>query len=97
MEALEALPDTGSRSPLATTEAIERALLLEQLLAGLTPQKREAFILVELEEMTVLEASQALGVNANTVCSRVRSARQELEKALARFEAQDDWKKRCAT
>ncbi len=84
-DTLEALPDVDSKSPLATLEAIEGARLLESLLAGLAPDKREAFILVELEQMTVLEAGEALGVNANTMSSRVRAARREFEQALARI------------
>jgi RNA polymerase sigma-70 factor, ECF subfamily len=96
-DSLEALPDVASKSPLATLEAIERARLLESLLAALAPKKREAFILVELEQMTVLEASQALGLNSNTVSSRVRAARQDLEQALARLEAYNDWRQRCPT
>jgi RNA polymerase sigma-70 factor (ECF subfamily) len=94
-EALEALPDLASSSPLATAETIERARLLERLLAAIAPQKREAFILVELEEMSISEASEVLEVNANTVASRVRAARQELEEALARLEAHEDWRRRC--
>jgi RNA polymerase sigma-70 factor (ECF subfamily) len=87
-DTLEALPDVGTPSPLANVEAIEDARLLEGLLASLAPDKREVFILVDLEQMTVLEASQALGVNPNTMYSRVRAARRELKQALARIEAQ---------
>ena len=94
---LEALPDLASPSPLATLEAVEAARLLERLLADLGAPKREAFILVELEEMTVLEASQALDTNTNTLAARVRAARQELKEAIARLEAHRDWKRRCAT
>lgn len=79
---LDALPDVESKSPLATLEMIEGARLLEKLLASLDPDKREAFILVKLEQMTILEAGQALGVNTNTIYSRVRTARRELEQAL---------------
>jgi RNA polymerase sigma-70 factor (ECF subfamily) len=89
------LPDLTSKSPLATLEAIEGARRLERLLAGLAPKKREAFILVDLEEMTLLEAGQALGVNANTISARVRAARHELKEALARLEAHSDWRQRC--
>jgi RNA polymerase sigma-70 factor, ECF subfamily len=83
-EVLDALPDVDSKSPLATLEAIEGARLLERLLATLAPDKREAFILLKLEQMTILEAAQALGVNVNTIYSRVRAALRELEQALAR-------------
>jgi RNA polymerase sigma-70 factor (ECF subfamily) len=87
-DTLEALPDVDTRSPLASVEAIEDARILEGLLADLAPDKREAFILVELEQMTALEAGLALGVNPNTMSSRVRAARRELKQALARLEAQ---------
>jgi RNA polymerase sigma-70 factor, ECF subfamily len=83
-DVLDALP-VESSSPLATLETVERARLLERLLAGLAPERREAFILVKLEEMTILEAGEALGVNANTIYSRVRTACRELEEALARL------------
>ena len=84
-DVLDALPDLESKSPLATLEAIEGARLLERLLAALAPEKREAFILVKLEQMTILEAGQALGVNVNTIYSRVRTALRELEQALTRL------------
>jgi RNA polymerase sigma-70 factor (ECF subfamily) len=84
-EVLEALPDVGSSSPLAALETMEKARLLERLLVGLVPERREAFILVKLEEMTILEAGEALGVNANTIYSRVRTACRELDEALARL------------
>jgi RNA polymerase sigma-70 factor, ECF subfamily len=91
-DTLEALPDVDAQSPLASLEATEEARLLERLLADLAPDKREAFILVELEQMTVLEAGQALGVNANTMSSRVRAARRELEQALARLKLHSEWR-----
>jgi RNA polymerase sigma-70 factor (ECF subfamily) len=96
-ETLEALPDVDEKSPAATLEATEGARLLERLLATLAPEKREAFILVELEQMTAQEAGQALGVNANTISSRLRAARSELEQALARLDAHSEWRQRCAT
>jgi RNA polymerase sigma-70 factor (ECF subfamily) len=96
-ETLEALPEVEEKSPAATLEATEGARLLERVLATLTPEKREAFILVELEQMTAQEAGQALGVNANTISSRLRAARSELEQALARLDAHSEWRQRCAT
>jgi RNA polymerase sigma-70 factor (ECF subfamily) len=95
-DTLEGLPDAATTSPLAALEAREAARVLESLLAGLPAKKRDAFVLVQLEQMSVLEAAQALGVNSNTVSSRVRAARQELEQALARLEVQRDRAPRCA-
>lgn len=95
-DTLEGLPDAATTSPLAALEAREVASVLESLLAGLPAKKRDAFVLVQLEQMSVLEAARALGVNCNTVSSRVRAARQELEQALARLEARRERAPRCA-
>jgi RNA polymerase sigma-70 factor (ECF subfamily) len=42
------------------------------------------FVLSELEEMTAPEISAALGVNLNTVYSRLRAARRDFDAALVR-------------
>lgn len=90
VDVLAALPDVESSSPLAMLETLEGAHLLEKLLARLTADKREAFILVKLEQMTIVEAAQALGVNVNTITSRVRTACRELEQALARLHLDEE-------
>jgi RNA polymerase sigma-70 factor, ECF subfamily len=90
VDVLEALPDVASSSPLATLETIEGARLLERLLAGLEPNRREAFILVKLEQMTIAEAGEALGLSPNTVYSRLRTACRELHQALARLYLHQD-------
>ena len=66
----------GSSSPLegAMKRQVSDAVLafLEQL----EEPRRSAFILSELEQMTGAEVSAALGVNANTIFSRVATARK---------------------
>jgi RNA polymerase sigma-70 factor (ECF subfamily) len=54
------------------------------LLDGLDEAKREVFVLAELEELSAPEIAQALGINLNTVYSRLRAARQTVEAAAAR-------------
>jgi RNA polymerase sigma-70 factor, ECF subfamily len=71
-------------SPLELAEQSDRVRLLWSLLEQLDPPKRETFVLAELEEMTVPEVASALDVPVNTVYSRLRVARQELEEALLR-------------
>ena len=57
----------------------KRALAsLEEALASLSEAKREAFILYELEEMTLAEVAEALGCGLNTAHYRVTTARDEL-------------------
>jgi RNA polymerase sigma-70 factor (ECF subfamily) len=72
-------PEAG---PEASAEQAERVRLLHQLLSQLDEAKREVFILAELEGLTLAEMAEALGVNANTVASRLRAARREFEAAL---------------
>jgi RNA polymerase sigma-70 factor, ECF subfamily len=83
----DVLEAPASTRPDACAESAEAVRLLHRLLAGLDEPKREAFILIELEQMSLGEASDALGVNVNTVASRLRAARQEFDKALARVRA----------
>ncbi len=78
---------SGNPTPLDVAERTDRVKLLWRLLDQLDETKREAFILVELEEMTMPEVAQALELPLGTVYSRVRAARQAFEAALARNNA----------
>ncbi len=75
-DAPEAWPDRRAER----SEALER---LMALLETLDDAKREAFVLAELEGLTAPEIAAILNVNLNTVYSRIRVARQELEAAIA--------------
>jgi len=44
---------------------------------------RVAFVLFELEEMTMIEVSEVLGIPAGTVASRIRRARDVFRAAVA--------------
>ncbi|HUS65806.1 MAG TPA: RNA polymerase sigma factor [Kofleriaceae bacterium] len=59
--------------------------LLDQLLAELDDDKRAAFVLVELEHVPVKEAAEILGSPVQTIYSRVRAAREQLEGAARRI------------
>jgi RNA polymerase sigma-70 factor (ECF subfamily) len=80
---LERLQALHASSDVARLEASE---LVELVLSTLDPEKREVFVLVELEQMTLSEVAEALGVNRNTVWSRLRAARQMFEAELDRLE-----------
>lgn len=96
-EALSHIAESADRAPDERAARNEAARLLNALLQTIDEDKREAFILSELEQFTVPEVSQALGVNINTVYARVRAARKELEQGLARLRAQQQWRQRCGT
>lgn len=90
--------DPERPSPQELTEQSDQVRLLWTLLEKLDPPKREVFVLAELDEMTVPEIASALDVPVNTVYSRLRAARRELEEALARFQAQTSQRGRtCPT
>ncbi len=77
-------------SPTAPDEAVQwrrAATEVEQFLAALDNDKREVFVLSEIEGMTAPEVAVAVGVNVNTVYSRLRAARARFAKAVARAEA----------
>jgi len=74
-------------TPQQMAEQSEHSKLLWSLLERLDPPKREVFVAIELEEMTAPEIATAIGVPLNTVYSRLRIARQEVEAALQRHNA----------
>jgi RNA polymerase sigma-70 factor (ECF subfamily) len=70
-------------------ERVEAARVLDALLDTMDDEKREAFVLVELEEMSMPEVADALGINVNTAYTRLRAARKQFEEALARLHARN--------
>ncbi len=70
-----------------TPERFEAAQLVRQFLDELDEDKREVFLLAELEGMSAGEVADALELNVNTVYARLRAARLKFEKAVARHEA----------
>lgn len=82
----EALERTSaSQSPPDQVAANRQAaVLLERLLLQIGESKRAVFIMVDIEQMSVPEAAQALGLNPNTAYWRLRAARHEFQRSLAR-------------
>lgn len=66
----------------------EAARLVECFLAELTPIQAEVFILAELEELSGKEIAEHLGVNQNTVWSRLRLARCAFDRRFAPIRAE---------
>jgi RNA polymerase sigma-70 factor, ECF subfamily len=80
---LEPLPPT----PQDISLLADRQKLLLRLLSELDELKREVFVLSEIEGFTAPEIAEALEVPVNTVYSRLRTARQAFEQAVARYKA----------
>lgn len=84
--ALERIVDQN-HGPLEALAKAEAAQLLEGLLDNLDDEKREVFVLAELEGMSVPEIVEIIGGNPNTVHSRLRAARRAFEEGVARLRA----------
>jgi RNA polymerase sigma-70 factor (ECF subfamily) len=78
---------SGAATPAEITEKAEAARLVNTLLEALSEDHRAVFVLAELEQMTAPEIAEALGVNLNTVYSRLRAARKDFSAALQRHRA----------
>jgi RNA polymerase sigma-70 factor (ECF subfamily) len=88
----ESVVDLRQPGPHESAAKGEAAELLYQFLDGLDDDKRMVFVQAELEQMTAQEISETMGINANTVYSRLRSARQAFEEAVIRYQARDGWR-----
>ena len=90
----EALLIGSHRDPLRAAEEAEAAVIVQQLLNELDEARRSVFVMVELEDFSVQEVSAALGVNVNTVYSRLRLARRDFDAGLKRLRARENWSER---
>lgn len=78
------LPDAGL--PPEQAEQLERSRRVEQVLdalEALNEDQRAAFVLYEVEELTLAEISEALGAPLQTVYSRIKTARETLRRELS--------------
>jgi RNA polymerase sigma-70 factor (ECF subfamily) len=86
-------PDGGDAMGRAAVEASQADAILRReamsrldaALESIDVGRRAVLVLHEIEEMTAPEIAQVLGIPLNTVYSRLRVARVELEEALSRL------------
>ena len=83
-----------TNDPAGDAERNEAVRVLHAILDALIDERREIFVMAELEGMTMPEIADALGINVNTAYARLRFARQDFEAALARHRARDEWRLR---
>src|SRR6188768_3171705 len=66
-------------------ESLDRERSARQLmtaLEALDEPKRAAFVLFEIEELTLAEVSEAVGAPLQTVYSRIKAAREQMQRAF---------------
>ena len=72
-------PGSAAMRPDDLLEERRRLMLLDEILAGLTPRLRQVFVLYEIEELPMREIALILGIPQGTVASRLRGARAEFK------------------
>ncbi len=78
----EALWELEAReNPEAALDQRRRLARLEVILAKMSEEQRAAFILYEIEELTLAEIAEVLAVAQGTVASRLRRAREIFQEA----------------
>ncbi len=81
--AVEALPEQAAEPP--QPQAVERKQLrqrIQALLDALDDDKREVFVLYEIEELPMKQIAEVVGVPLQTAYSRLHAARRALAKEL---------------
>lgn len=74
--------ESPNETPDRILQQREASRLLHVALNQLDDKERQMLVLVDLEEGSVVDAADALGINLNTAYSRLRRGRQSFEKAL---------------
>ena len=72
-----------------TVQWRERASMVARVLDSLDEEQRAVFVLAQLDGATAPEIAAALGVNVNTVYSRLRTARARFARAMERIELRE--------
>jgi len=81
--ATETLPEDGmSPNQQATLETRRKLERLASLLEDLDEAKREAFVLYELEGLTMKEVAEAVGCKLQTAYARHRAARDHVREGV---------------
>jgi len=71
-------------SPLERAEDAEAGAFVMRFVAALPPKRRDVFILASLEQLSIPEVASALSIPINTAYTRLRAARADFHRALAR-------------
>ena len=78
-------------SPAEELERKQALLVLDQLLDKMSDVQREVFTLCEIEQLSSVEIAEVLGINENTVRTRLLAARKLFNAGVAREQASQKW------
>ena len=69
-------------TPFEAAKRAQAAKILHAALETLDDDKRAALVMADFEDMSASEIATTLGANVNTIYSRIRSAREQFERAV---------------
>lgn len=93
----QAAIDENQAAPGDVAHDLERRQAAQQLMSTLdqmTQPQRAILVLVELEELTVAEAAEAMKIPASTAYKRLQQAHRVFEQLWLRQVARDEWRVR---
>jgi RNA polymerase sigma-70 factor (ECF subfamily) len=79
----------GSSRPDALLEHKHRRATLDRLLDGMPEAFREVLVLFEIEQCSLAEIADVLGIPEGTAASRLRRAREDFARRVRRLHAQN--------
>jgi RNA polymerase sigma-70 factor (ECF subfamily) len=85
-ETLEEEPESPELGPEERAQDEQAARFVRRFASSLDDRKREIFVACLLEQLSVPEVAEALGIPLNTAYTRLRAARLEFQRALASLE-----------
>jgi RNA polymerase sigma-70 factor (ECF subfamily) len=80
---LAAEPVSPNPGPHESIEARQAGELVQRFVAQLPDEKRDVFVLAVIEQLSIPEVAETLGIPLNTAYTRLRSVRLEFKRALA--------------
>jgi RNA polymerase sigma-70 factor (ECF subfamily) len=98
---LAPMPETTDNLPLQCSDDLENKSINEELVtiitnfaADLTPKRRAVFVLRDLEDMSIEEVAQILGMSKGAVKSNLFYARQDIRQRLEQLEIKNKERQR---
>jgi RNA polymerase sigma-70 factor (ECF subfamily) len=79
------VPDTNTGNPLDLLTGKECAVQIQQALAGLPENQRQALVLKRFGDFSYQEIGEMLGLSASAVDGLIKRARQHLRQALGEY------------
>lgn len=76
-------PPASQPGPEEHVAQLEAHALVDRFLAGLTEEHRLAFVLAEIEGLRAPEIAEQLGLNLNTLYSRLQALRRQFARFIA--------------